>query len=116
MSSEQSAQKEMRQYQRHARRAACSFQSPEGTQRGFITNVSARGFFIQTRNRLEPATEIVVTIENDPDPPMIVTGTVARARSSHRSMSSIDQSGIGVQIDSAPEDYYRLVLELEEKK
>ena len=84
--------------------------------RGFVTNVSARGFFIQTRDLVEFGDAVLVTLELDRHMPIVVTGTVARSRPSHRSVSSIDQSGISVRIESAPEDYYQLVLELEEKK
>ncbi|MFT5696783.1 MAG: Tfp pilus assembly protein PilZ [Myxococcota bacterium] len=106
---------EQRQYRRHAWRLSCEFSSDTGAQRGFITNVSARGFFIQTRAKLEAGTEVVVVITSESSPPISVTGTVARSRRPHHSMASIEQPGLGVQIASATEDYYQLVLDLEEK-
>ncbi|MDP6979205.1 MAG: PilZ domain-containing protein [Myxococcota bacterium] len=107
---------EQRQYKRHAWRIPCSFQLPEGDQVGFVTNVSARGFFIQTRCKAEAGSQLVVVIEHEPDPPMLLTGTVVRARRSHRSMSSVEQPGIGVKIDTAPETFYQLILDMEDKE
>lgn len=107
--------KNQRQYRRHARRLACTYRINGAGQRGFITNISARGFFIQARNHPEAGSEIIVTVEHEPTPPIVVTGTVARARKAHRSMANLEPPGIGIQIDSAPEDYYQLVLDLEEK-
>ena len=107
---------EQRQYQRHAFRLPCEFTSPEGSQRGLIANISARGFFIHTRAKVEGGLDIVVTIDNSPTPQIQITGIVARSRKSHRSMSAIELPGIGVQITSAPEDYYQLVIELEGKE
>lgn len=108
--------KDKRRYRRHMRRLSCSYRVGGSEQRGFITNISARGFFIQSRSHAELGAEVVVTIEHEPTPPIIVNGTIARQRKSHRSMSNLEQPGIGVQIDSAPEDYYQLVLDLEKKE
>ncbi|MCP5041967.1 MAG: PilZ domain-containing protein [bacterium] len=110
------SESERRQYQRHAWRLPCTFRLPEGEQVGFATNISARGFFVQTRCKAQPGEQIVVTIEHEPDPPMILTGAVVRARRSHRSMSSVEQPGFGFRIDTAPETFYCLVLDLEEKE
>ena len=110
-----SDQDEQRQFRRHAWRLACAFRTSEGDQRGFITNLSARGFFIQTRCRPGAGEEITATVENARSAPFELRGKVVRAQRSHRSMSALDQSGIGVQIDSAPEVYYQLVLEFEER-
>lgn len=107
---------EQRQYRRHPRRLACNYRVEGKELRGFITNVSARGFFIQARNHPEPGAEVIVTIEHEPTPPIVVTGTIARLRKTHRSMANIEQPGIGIQIDSAPEDYYQLVLDMEQKE
>ncbi len=108
-----SGQQDKRQYRRHAWRLPCTFRAASGDERGFVTNVSARGFFIQTRSPFEPGADILVTIESGSTPPIVVTGVAARQRKAHRSMSSLEQPGIGVQIESAPEDYYALVFELE---
>lgn len=105
-----------RQYRRHSRRLSCIYRVEGKDARGFITNISARGFFIQARNHPEPGADVIVTIEHDPTLPIVLTGTIARLRKTHRSMANIEQPGIGVQIDSAPEDYYQLVLDLEQRK
>lgn|GEM_PF-3446231 len=108
--------KDQRQYRRHARRLSCGFRVAGSENRGFITNISARGFFIQARNHPEPGGEIVVTIEDKGSDPIVVTGTVARMRKSHPSLSSIVQPGIGILVNTAPESYYQLILEFEQKR
>lgn len=103
-----------RQYDRHPRRIACSFEMAGGTQRAFITNISARGFFVETRSRLAPGEEIVVTIDFEWDSPIVVTGAIARTRRPPRSIAMIEKSGVGVEVLTAPEGYYLMVLEFEE--
>jgi hypothetical protein len=107
--------KDQRQYRRHNRRLSCCFRVAGSDKRGFITNISARGFFIQARNHPKPGGEVVVTIDDKGSNPIVVTGTVARMRKIHRSMSNIEQPGIGILVNTAPESYYQLVLEFEQK-
>jgi hypothetical protein len=107
--------KDQRQYRRHTRRLSCGFRVAGRDNRGFITNISARGFFIQARNQPEPGDELVVTIEDKGSDPIVVTGTVARMRKSHPSLSSIVPPGIGILVNTAPESYYQLILEFEQK-
>lgn len=108
-------QDEQRQYKRHSFRLPCTFRILQGEQVGFITNLSARGFFIQTRSKADADADIIVQAQTENDPMMIITGTVVRERRSHRSMAAIEQPGIGVKIETAPESFYQLVLEMEEK-
>ena len=107
---------EQRQSKRHALRVPCLFRLPSGEQTGFVTNVSTRGFFVETRSQADAGLQIVLTIEHEPDPPMIITGTVIRQRRSRRWMIPVEQPGIGVKIETAPESFYRLVLDIEEKE
>jgi Tfp pilus assembly protein PilZ len=107
---------EQRNYRRHSSRLPCEFLCVGKKERGFITNLSARGFFIQSRTRLAQGEEVIVTIDDVPTPPIVVTALIARAKRVHPSTTAVEQPGIGVQIQSAPEDYYRLVLEIEEKE
>jgi len=105
---------ERRKFQRHARRLPCSFRLSNEPQVGFITNVSARGFFIQTRCKAQPGEEIIVRAERQPEPPMIITGSVVRSRWSHRSMTAMEQPGFGFKVDTAPESFYQLVFDFED--
>jgi len=107
---------DLRQYRRHSRRLACLYRVEGEERSGFITNVSPCGFFVQSRQQHTAGTEIMVTIEHEPTPPIVVFGRVVRQREAHRSVSSIEQSGIGVQIHSASEDYYQLIFDLELKE
>jgi hypothetical protein len=107
---------DLRKHRRHSRRLACRYRVEGEERSGFITNVSPCGFFVQSRQQHAAGTEIMVTIENEPMPPIVVLGRVVRQREAHRSVSSIEQSGIGVQIHSAPEDYYQLIFDLGPKE
>jgi c-di-GMP-binding flagellar brake protein YcgR len=103
-----------RKYRRHDRRLPCEYRIAGQEYRSFITDFSAGGFFIVSSLNIEPNTEILVTIELDPGISVVITGHVARRRSSHRSISVVNKAGLGVAIESAPEDYYQFVLDLED--
>lgn len=107
---------EQRRSKRHAFRLPCTFRLPEGDQAGFITNISSRGFFIQTRCSADSGMQVVVTVQYEPDPAMLITGAVVRARRSPLSMTSLEQPGIGIKIETAPDTYYQLIQDLEQKE
>ena len=104
---------EHRQYQRHDWRIPCSYRIAGRQKRGFITNVSARGFFILSSSSVEGEKDILVTIELDGKAPIVITGKIARKHVSHRSIGAMNEAGIGVLIESAPETYYQLIIGLE---
>ena len=106
---------ELRQYQRHPRRIACTFQADGVNQRAFITNISARGFLIETRSQPKPGDDIVVSIEFNREPPICVIGSITRTLRPHRSTTMINKSGFAVQVSSAPEAYYQMILKFGEK-
>ena len=106
---------EKRIYLRHPRRMPCVFNVDGEQHRGFISNVSASGFFVQSSSRAEPPAQVIVTIDNEGET-IVVSGHVARRHKSHRSVAAVDRPGLGIQIDSAPESYFRMVLALEEKE
>ena len=104
---------EQRHCQRHDWRVPCEFQIAGQGKRGFITNISATGFFILTSSGAEEGAAILVKFELEAEVPIVITGRVVRRRVVHRATSSVNQAGLGVQIESAPEAYYRFVMELE---
>ena len=105
---------EKRVYVRHGRRLPCVIQVEGERHRGFIANLSASGFYVQSSSKVEPPTPVLVTIEHD-GRPIVVSGQVARRHQSHRAIAAVDRPGLGIQVHSAPESYYQLVLDLEAK-
>ena len=80
--------------------------------RGFVTNLSASGLYLQTRAKLESGTKLMIEVEANVDSQIVLTGTVARMRRSHRATTVIHQPGIGIELVSAPEAYFQLIMEL----
>jgi hypothetical protein len=102
-----------RRYNRHSYRIPCKFRVDGTDYRGFVTNISARGFFIQSNILPTEGGEVLVEIRTDP--PMQIVGSIARRRDRHRELVAVDSAGLGVEVDSAPEAYYQLMMMLEDK-
>jgi len=107
---------ERRRFGRHAMRIPCAFRLEGEEHHGFITNLSASGFFLQTTAKLRPGTRVVVvTTEVDALESVTLCGSVVRGLKSHRSTHVVAAHGVGIQLDSAPEPYYQAVMHLHEK-
>jgi Tfp pilus assembly protein PilZ len=85
----------------------------ESEIRGFVTDVSANGVFVQTQNRPALGCKVVLTLECEGPHPLVLTGAVARVLKSHHAAGSVIQSGVGIQIESAPEEFFQLVNDLD---
>ncbi|MBW2271956.1 MAG: PilZ domain-containing protein [Deltaproteobacteria bacterium] len=101
-----------RRFERYRSRLSCSFRDGDTTYQAFATDLSAGGLFLQTRAAIKPGTKLVINIERDSDPPLVLTGTVARMRKSHRSAVAVTQPGFGFELESAPEAYFTLVMDV----
>ena len=106
------SERNQRRFDRFRGRLSCSFQAGETTRQAFATNLSAGGLFLQTRTKLEPGTHLIVNLDREGEQPTVLTGTVARVRRAHPSVASVTHPGIGFAVDSAPEAYFRLVMDL----
>lgn len=105
---------EKRKFERHAWRSPCTFLLDGRQHRGFVTDASARGFFLQTTAQVSPGMEIVATLDVEGGAIELI-GSVSRTRGAHRETSALGRPGVGVEIQSAPEEYYRLILSFESK-
>ena len=76
-----------------------------------MTDVSARGIFVETSNRIPPGTELRLVLR-DPRGSVEVVGHVMRERRSHRSARHVRVSGLGIQLEVIPEGFFRLLVEL----
>jgi len=84
----------------------------EGQKRaGIVTDVSARGLFIETAHRIPPGTELRLLLR-DPHGAYDIVGRVKREKRSHRSARQVLSGGFGLRLDVVPEPFFRLLLEL----
>ncbi|MDX1648995.1 MAG: PilZ domain-containing protein [Myxococcota bacterium] len=110
MASERPGRSDKRRFPRQGLRIPCAFRSGEDRGRGFVIDVSADGLFLQTMSRLEPGREVHLHLDPPEGPAIELIGCVARSRKGHRDAVTVVRPGIGVQLTSAPESWYALVL------
>jgi hypothetical protein len=106
--------KNQRLFDRTRQRLPCVIRDGEAHHQGFVTDLSPTGLFLQTRAKLSGAPQLIIDIDWNGEN-ITVMGNVARVRTSNRSATAINAGGLGFQIQSAPEAYYQLVMELQSK-
>ncbi len=105
--------RDRRQFERMRFRASCEFRVEGGRRHtGLVADVSARGLYILSSIVPEANQRIEVTVRSEGLADAAVIGRVSRVRKSHRSAKIVIESGFSVQVDSAPEDFFRLLMEL----
>lgn len=92
-------------------RIPCEFGYAGAKLAGIVTDISARGLFVETSNRIPVGTELRLMLR-DPRGSFEVMGRVMRERRSHRSLRHVRASGLGIQLDVVPEPFFRLLVEL----
>jgi hypothetical protein len=107
----QQAGVERRVFTRLPYRIPCEFSYGGAKLAGIVTDISARGIFVETSNRIPTGTELCLVLR-DPRGSFEVTGQVMRERRSHRSARHVRASGLGIQLAVVPEPFFRLLLEL----
>lgn len=101
---------EKRRFDRIRGRIPCTIRSGDEEHRGFATDLSASGLFLQSRTKFEAGQKLTVELEHDGASPIVLTATVARTRVSHRSAMVVAPPGLGLLLESAPEAYFQLIL------
>ena len=102
---------ERRIFTRLPYRIPCEFVHDGHKRRGIVTDVSARGVFIETSHRIPSGTELRLVLR-DPRGAFELVGRVKRETRSHRSARQVLSSGFGVRLDVVPEPFFRLLFEL----
>ena len=102
---------ERRIFSRLPYRIPCEFVHAGHKLAGIVTDVSARGVFIETSHRIPAGTELRLTLR-DPRGAFEVIGHVKREKRSHRSARQVLSGGFGVRLDVVPEPFFRLLIEL----
>jgi hypothetical protein len=102
---------ERRIFTRLPYRIPCEFGYGGAKLVGIVTEVSARGIFVETSSRIPSGTELRLVLR-DPRGSFEVMGHVMRERRSHRAVRLVRASGLGIQLHVIPEPFFRLLMEL----
>ena len=102
---------ERRTFTRLPYRIPCEFKHEGHKLAGIVTDVSARGIFIETSHRIPPGTELRLTLR-DPRGPFELVGRVKREKRSHRSARQVLSGGFGLRLDVVPEPFFQLLVDL----
>lgn len=102
---------ERRVFSRLPYRIPCEFVHDGHKLAGIVTDVSARGVFVETSHRIPAGTELRLVLR-DPKGSIELLGHVMREKRSHRSARQVLAGGFGVRLDVVPEPFFRLLIEL----
>lgn len=102
---------ERRIFSRLLYRIPCEFTYEGHKLAGIVTDVAARGIFIETSHRIPPGTELRLILR-DPRGAYELVGRVKREKRSHRSARQVLSGGFGVRLVVIPEPFFRLLVEL----
>jgi hypothetical protein len=111
MTRQASAGAERRSFARLPYRIPCEFSYGGMKLAGIVTDVSARGVFVETSNRIPVGTELRFLL-HDPSGDFELVGRVTRERRSHRAVRHVRSSGLGVELSVVPEPFFRLLVAL----
>jgi hypothetical protein len=103
--------RERRNFERLPYRMPCEFSYNGAQLGGIVTDVAARGLFIETSHRIPPGTELRFQLR-DPRGSYELIGCVVREKRSHRSARQVVSGGFSVRLDVIPEPFFRLLIEL----
>ncbi|MGB0620189.1 MAG: PilZ domain-containing protein [Myxococcota bacterium] len=98
-----------RKFEREKRRISCEFRTAGLSHMGLVSDLSARGLFIQSSRMPDDGAQLDVLLHDSEFGEIQLWGRVVRTKSPHRSLANIDPGGFGVVIESASEDFFRLV-------
>jgi hypothetical protein len=102
---------ERRTFARVPYRIPCSFEHQGAKLGGIVTDVAARGVFVETSHRIPPGTELRLVLL-DPRGAYDLTGRVVREKRSHRSARQVLSGGFSVTLDVIPEPFFQLLVQL----
>jgi hypothetical protein len=105
--------RERRRVPREKHRISCQFSSGGRSAGGFVSDVSARGVFVQCSG-LPPdeGAPVQLTLRDAKQGELRVQGRVARRRASHRSIAAVEVRGFGIELDAPPEGFRALIAGL----
>lgn len=105
------AEGERRTFARVPYRIPCTFTHEGARLGGIVTDVAARGIFVESSHRLPEGTELRMVLR-DPRGAYEVMGRVVREKRSHRSARQVVAGGFSVHLHTIPEPFFQLLVEL----
>lgn len=103
---------ERRQFQREKHRISCEFKVEGHTHRGIVTDISARGVFVNSSHAPEDGVAIDLVLHEVGTGDIALRGRVSRLQASHRAAAAVVTGGFGVEVESAPENFFELLVQL----
>jgi hypothetical protein len=105
-------EKERRTFERFRCRLPCNLRAGEDLHKGIITDISPRGIFIQMSSRIAPGTELLMDLIAEETDYADIVAVVSRRRKAHQATASVSRPGIGVEILSAPPEFFDLIMSM----
>ena len=102
---------ERRVFARVPYRIPCAFTHQGARLGGIVTDVAARGIFVESSHRIPAGTELRFVLR-DPRGAYEVAGRVVREKRSHRSARQVVSGGFSVRLETIPEPFFQLLVEL----
>jgi hypothetical protein len=103
---------ERRRFARTRHRVSCEFELAGRRHTGIVGNISARGLFVQSAALPPDGTELELVLRQAGGTAIALRGCVVRLSRPNRTAAAVVPVGFGLQITSAPEAYFALLLGL----
>jgi len=104
---------EKRQMPRSKKRISCAVTVNGQRYAGMVLDVSATGVFVQTSAAPKVGSTVTLELQLSGIETLPIRARVARRRSVPARLKSIVHGGIGLALEGAPEEYFRLIGELQ---
>jgi len=104
--------KNRRQFDRVRYRLSCELHHSGRRHSGMVLDISASGLFVRTSTGTapkDPGTEVRVVINDPNGEPFELLARLARANVVRRELVTAADGGFGLEVTSAPEQFYKLV-------
>ena len=102
-----------RRMPRTKKRLSCRVTVNQQRYSGIVLDVSATGMFVQTSVTPTPGTQVTLDVQLPNGDKLQLCAVVARRRNVPAHLKSIAQGGVGLCLEAAPEEYFRLIKELQ---
>ena len=103
-----------RRAERTKKRLACTLLIEGNCLAGIVLDLSATGFFVQTSANLNPGTRLNLELDIPGESQRsLLAVRVARKKVVPPRLKGVVHGGLGLQIESAPESFYRYLAQLQ---
>jgi hypothetical protein len=103
---------ENRTFKRKNERVACEYRIAGKTHSGLVSDLSPRGIFVQGSQMPEEGAQVEVVLHDRVRGDLQLWGRVVRKRRPHRSLTSFEPGGFALEVESAPEEFFSVLVSL----